>query len=215
MLRPIDTVRCFHKAFRLDIFKIDKAVLDSVRSGGDIIPMFDRLHLLGEILDYHAKGEEAAVFPVVDKITPLVSQAYLIDHRELDQMVNSLDAIRKGPDIIEAMRATAILHSQLRIHLDKEDVHLYSILRERTTDDEQISIGKIMASKIPPERFADFIHWLFPLLYLEDQMTVIKSWMATMPPPVFAKAKQLIEKNVGDNWAKIIKQTPQLADRNL
>ena len=75
-----------------------------------------------------------------------------MDHRELDNMVHGLEAIRKTPDPLTTARATAVLNSHLRIHLDKEDVHLYPILRERTTDDEQISIGKIMASKTPSER---------------------------------------------------------------
>jgi hypothetical protein len=104
------------------------------------------------------------------------------------------------------------LHSHLRIHLDKEDLYLYPILREQTTDDEQVAVGKIMSSKIPPERFPDLAQWLFPLLSLNDQIMVIKGWMTMMPPPVFLNAKVLIRKNVGDNWVKIVKLIPQLSE---
>ena len=210
--RPIDLVRCFHNAFRKDITQIDTAVFTATRSGGDLSPLFNRLQILGEVLDYHARGEEAAVFPAIDKLTPHVAQAYLIDHRELDNMVNGLETIRKAPDPIAAARATAVLQSHLRIHLDKEDIHLYPILRERTTDEEQATIGKIMASKIPPEKFPTFSQWLFPLLNLNDQVTVTKGWMALMPPPVFAMAKQLIKKNTAENWTKLTQQIPQLTD---
>ena len=212
MLRPIDVIRCFHNAFRRDVFEIDESVLSIARSNGDISPLFDRLHILGEILDFHAKDEEAAVFPAIDKLTPFVSKAYVFDHRELDKMVEDLEATRKVPDLLATSRTTAVLRSLLRIHLDKEDAHLYPILRERTTDEEQIAIGKIMSSKIPPERFPDLSQWLFPLLYLDDQVTVTKGWMAMMSPPVFAMAKQLIKKNVSNNWVKIVKQVPQLAE---
>jgi len=44
-------------------------------------------------LDYHARGEEAAVFPAVDKVAPLVAKAYLMDHRELDTMVSGLEVM--------------------------------------------------------------------------------------------------------------------------
>jgi len=209
---PIDIVRCMHNAFRRDISQIDTQVLTLARSNGDMSPIFDRLQVLGEILDYHARGEEAAVFPAVDKLTPLVAQAYLMDHRELDNMVNGLETIRKAPDPLTTARATAVLQSHLRIHLDKEDVHLYPILRERTTNEEQTAIGKIMSSKVPQEKFPVFAQWMFPLLELNDQVTVTKGWMALMPPPVFAMAKQLIRKNTAENWAKLTQQIPGLTD---
>ena len=103
-------------------------------------PIFDRLQIVTEILDYHARGEEAAGLPAVDNIAPLVAKAKIMDHRELDDVVQGRKAIRKAPDPLTAVRATAVLNSQLRIHLDKEDAHLYPILGERTTDDEQVSI---------------------------------------------------------------------------
>ena len=115
--------------------------------------VFDRLHLMAEVLDYHARGEEAAVFPAVDNVAPLVAEAYLIDHRELDIMVSGLEAMRKAPDSLTMTRATAALNSHLRIHLDKEDAHLYPILRKRTTESEQSSIAGLMSKKVPPDRF--------------------------------------------------------------
>jgi hypothetical protein len=190
--------------------QIDNSVLKIAREGGDMAPYFDRLQIIGEVLDYHARGEEAAVFPAVDKFAPFLARAYILDHRELDSMVQGLEAIRKEPDPLTTARATAVLNSHLRIHLNKEDVHLYPLLRERTTDDEQVSIGKILASKTPPERFPSQIQWLFPLLDLDDQVIVTRLWMTLMPPPVFATIKQLIKKNVAENWAELTRQIPEL-----
>jgi iron-sulfur cluster repair protein YtfE (RIC family) len=144
---PIDIVRSIHNAFRRDISQIDESVFKIARSSGDLTGVLDRLHITGEVLDYHARGEEAAVFPAVDNVTPLVAKAYLMDHRELDNMVSGLEAMRKAPDPLTAARATAVLASHLRIHLDKEDAHLYPILRERTTESEQASIVGLMSKK--------------------------------------------------------------------
>jgi hemerythrin superfamily protein len=176
-------------------------------------PYFDRLQIMSEILDYHARGEEAAVFPAVDNIAPFLAKAYILDHRELDSMVHGLEAIRRAPDPLTTARATAVLNSHLRIHLDKEDVHLYPILRERTTDDEQASIGKILASKTPPERSASHVQWLFPLLDLDDQVIVARVWMSLMPPPVFTMLKPLIKRSVSANWAMLTQQIPELSDK--
>jgi iron-sulfur cluster repair protein YtfE (RIC family) len=213
LLRPIDVVRCFHNAFRRDMSQIDTSVLNIAREGGDLAPIFDRLQIISEILDYHARGEEAAVFPAVDNIAPLVAKAYIMDHRELDNMVHGLEVMRKAPDPLTTARATAVLNSHLRIHLDKEDVHLYPILRERTTDDEQISIGKIMASKTPPERSPTQVQWLFPLLDLDYQVTVTRLWMAVMPPSGFTMLKPLIKKSVSANWAMLTQHIPELSDK--
>jgi iron-sulfur cluster repair protein YtfE (RIC family) len=125
---PLDIVRSIHNAFRRDLSQIDASAFKIARNGGNLTLVFDRVHLVGEILDYHAKGEEAAVFPAVDKVTPLVAQAYFLDHHELDSMVNRLEAMRKTPDALTTARATAVLESHLRIHLYKEDIHLYPIL---------------------------------------------------------------------------------------
>jgi len=207
---PIDIVRSIHNAFRRDIRQIDASVYRVAREGGDLTPIFERLHVMNEVLDYHARGEEAAVFPAVDNLTPLVSKAYLMDHRELDYMVNGLEAMRKMPDPLDTARATAAMNAHLRIHLNKEDAHLYPILRERTSETEQVSIGRVMSSKVPPERFPVLLQWLFPLLDLNDQVNVTAGWMRLMPPPVFANLKPAIQRVTGENWPKLTQQIPGL-----
>jgi iron-sulfur cluster repair protein YtfE (RIC family) len=212
---PIDIVLCFHNAFRKDIAQIDSSVLEIARSGGNLLPILNRLHSMNEILDYHARGEEAAVFPAVDNVAPLVARAYLMDHRELDKMVESIETMRlqKSPDPLLTARATAVLNSHLRIHLGKEDAHLYQILREKTTLTQQVAIGGIMSSKIPPDRFPAAITWLMPLLDLNDQVTVTKGWMTLMPPQIFASVKPLIKKVVAQSWDAIAQRIPELSDQ--
>jgi len=208
--KPIDVIRCFHNAFRRDISQIDDTVNKIARDGGNFTTVLDRLHTMNEILDYHARGEEAAVFPAMDKVAPQVATPYLMDHRELDNMVNGLETIRKNPDPLTTARATAILGSFLRIHLNKEDAHLYMILRERTTDNEQVAIGALVSRSTPPDKYPTNIQWLFPLLDLEDQVVVAKTWANIMPPQVFSGIKPLIEKAVAGNWAKLTTLVPEL-----
>jgi len=210
---PLDIVRSLHNAFRRDVSQIDNSVFTVARSGGDLAPVFDRLHIMGEVLDYHARGEEAAVFPAVDKVAPLVAKAYLMDHRELDTMVGGLETMRKTPDPLTTVRATAVLASHLRIHLNKEDAHLYPILRERTTETEQASIGGLMSKNVPPDRFPTLVQWLFPLLDLEDRIVVTKGWMTLMPPQVFAGLKPLIRESVGQNWSELSQRIPELENK--
>ena len=213
MSGPVDIVRSIHNAFRRDIFQIDDLVSKVARGGGDLTAVLDRFHIMDEVLDYHAKGEEAAVFPAVDKVTPLVTEAYIMDHRELDTMVSGLEAMRRTPDPLTAARATAVLASHLRIHLGKEDALLYPILRERTTESEQATIVGLMSKKVPPDRFPTLVQWLFPLLDFDDRVVITKGWMTLMPPPVFAGLKPLIRKIVAENWVELARQIPGLDDK--
>ncbi len=161
-------------------------------------------------MDYHAQGEEAAVFPAVDNLTPFVARAYFLDHRELDTMVNALEAMRKTPDPLTTARATAVLNSHLRIHLDKEDTHLYPILREGATESEQTSIVGLMSRKVPPERSPALIQWLLPLLDFDDQVVVTEGWMNLMPPQVFAGLKPLMRKIMAEDWVELVRRIPNL-----
>jgi iron-sulfur cluster repair protein YtfE (RIC family) len=210
---PIDIVRSFHNAFRRDLSQIDAIAFEVARNGGDLTPVFDRLHTVGEILDYHAKGEEAAVFPAVDKLTPLVARAYFLDHRELDTMVDGLEAMREAPDPLVTARATTVLESHLRIHLNKEDVHLYPILRERTTESEQTSVVAMMSRKVPPERFPTMVQWLLPLLDFDDRVVITEGWMKLMPPQVFAHLKPLMRKIMAENWGALAQRIPNLDNK--
>jgi len=207
---PLDIVRCIHNAFRRDVYQIDASAFELARNGGDLTPVFGRLRTVAEILDYHAQGEEVAVFPAVDKLAPLVARAYFLDHRELDKMVNGFETMRKSPDALVTARATAVLESHLRIHLDKEDVHLYPILRERTTETEQASIVGLMSKKVPPERFPALVQWLLPLLDFDDRVVVTEGWMKFMPPQVFANLKPLIRKVLAEDWTELTRRIPNL-----
>jgi hypothetical protein len=208
--RAVDVIRCFHNAFRRDISQIDDIVVKKARESGDFTSILDRLHTMNELLDYHARGEEAAVFPAVDKVAPQVARAYLMDHRELDDMVSELETVRKNPDPLTTARATAVLGSFLRIHLNKEDAHLYVILGERTTDEEKVAIELLMSRSVPPDRFPTMIQWLFPLLELDEQVIVTKEWRTVMPPQVFAGVRPLIEKAVAEDWGKLTALVPEV-----
>jgi len=211
MSEPFDIVRSFHNAFRRDIDQIDESIATIAQNGGDLTASLDRLHILGEILDYHAQGEEAAVFPAVDNFAPQVASTYIMDHRELDAMVCGLEALPQKPDPLTTSRATAVLRSHLKIHLGKEDVYLYPLLRERTTESDQASIVGLMAKTVPSNQYPTIIQWLFPLLDLKDQVAATKVWMILMPPQLFEGLKQLIQQTVADTWVELTRRIPELA----
>ena len=126
-------------------------------------------------------------------------------------MTDGLEKIRGAPDELVAARATAALWTHLRIHLYKEDVHLYPILRERITEAEQAPIVGHMASKTPPEMMPKFVDWIMRLLEQDDRETMTRVWMDLMPEEVFAGVKPLIRDSiVAEDWTELTKRIPKL-----
>ena len=211
MVTPLDAVTSFHQALRNDMRGIDDAAYKAAAGDGNLSPVVERLRFFCEVLKWHADGEGELVFPAVDKVAPLVAQAYLHDHHEFDTMTEGLAKITAASDALVAARETAALTAVLRIHLDKEDEHLYPILRERTSGEEQASIVGGMAQHVPPERNPEFIRWFFPLLGHDDREVWTRVVMELMPEPVFAGVKTLIRETITDDWAELTRRIPDLA----
>jgi Hemerythrin HHE cation binding domain len=210
MTEPVDAIRAVHHAFRKDLMQIDAAALESARGKGSPDSTIERFRFFNEILVWHAHGEERAVFPAVEKVAPLVAEAYEKDHRGLDAAFDALKRAYAARDRLETARATAAFRFHLNIHLDKEDTHLYRIFRERIPMPDQAKILGIMSGAIPPERFPEVIAWLFPLIGQDDRENMTRIWQMVMPPPVFAGVKEQIRTAVGSDWAELVRRIPAL-----
>jgi hypothetical protein len=210
MTEPVDAIRAMHNAFRNDIGRIDAAAFDSAKGKKGLAATIDRFRFFNEILVWHAAGEESAVFPAVEKVAPLVAEAYVKDHRGLDSAFDELNASYSAHDVLKTARATAVFRFHLGIHLDKEDTHLYRIFRERIPLPEQGKVIGIMAGTIPKERFPEVVAWMFPLIGNDDRENMTRIWQMVMPAPAFNGVKELIKKAVGSDWAELTRRIPTL-----
>jgi hypothetical protein len=211
MTELIDSVKAIHNAFRKDMNGIDAAALGAARGKPGLTSAIERFRFFNEILVWHAHGEEIAVFPALEAVAPSVAEAYERDHRGLDSAYNALNIAVSANDVLETARAAAAFKFHLDIHLDKEDAHLYRLIAERVSQPEQVKVAGVMSSIVPQERFPEVIAWMFPLMNHDDQANMTRVWQMMMPPPVFAKVKQLIQKAVvGDDWAELTRRIPTL-----
>ena len=210
MVTPLDVITSVHQALRNDMRAIDDAAYKAAAGEGNLSPVVERLRFFSEILKWHGDGEDELVFPAMERVAPLVAKAYFLEHRELDTMTEALAKIEAASDALIAARATAELTAVLRIHLDKEDVHLFPILRERTSWEEQSSIVGGMAKLVPPERMPEFIRWFFTLVGHDDREMWTRVVVGLMPEQVFAGIKSLIRDTITDDWAELTRRIPEL-----
>jgi hypothetical protein len=210
MAEPVDAIRAIHNAFRNDLQHIDAAARESARGTVGLSGDIERFRFFNEILVWHARGEELAIFPAVENVAPLVAEAYEKDHRGLDAAFDALNRSYDARDMLETARATAAFRFHLGIHLDKEDTHLYRIFRERISLPDQAKAVSIMSATIPRDRFPELIAWLFPLIGQDDRENMTRIWQMVMPPPVFAGVKELIRTSVGSEWSELSRRIPTL-----
>lgn len=207
---PLDAIMAFHNAFRHDMKIIDEAALGLARGNAECMPTLERYRFFNEILDWHAHGEEAAIFPALEVVAPLVAEAYIRDHRGLDAAYNALNAAVGAQDPLLAARASAAFKFHLDMHLAKEDTHVYRLIAERVSMPDQIKALGVMSSNVPQDRFPEVVTWMFPLLGIVDRENTMRIWQTVMPAPFFSVVKQLVHKAIGDDWAELVKRIPAL-----
>jgi hypothetical protein len=140
-----------------------------------------------------------------------VAEAYEKDHRALDAAFVTLSNAVSVRDPLETARATAAFRFYLDIHLDKEDAHLYRIIRERVSIPDQGHAVGIMANGVPEDRFPELVAWMFPLMGIDDRVNMTRIWQMVMPPEAFAGATQLVENAIGAEWTELAGRIPELA----
>ena len=211
MAGPIDAVRAIHNAFRADMMAIDSAALDAARGKPGLEDTIERFRFFNEVLEWHAHGEELAMFPALEAVAPSVAEAYEKDHRALDAAFDALRNAVSARDPLETARATKAFKYFLDVHLDKEDTHLYRLIGERVSIPDQGQAVGLMASTVPQDRFPELVAWMFPLMGHDDRENMTRIWQNVMPAEAFAGATQLVAAAIGDGWTELSRRIPELA----
>jgi hypothetical protein len=211
MAGPIDAVRAIHNAFRADMRLIDDAALAAAQGKPGLEDTVERFRFFNEVLEWHAHGEELAIFPALEAVAPAVAEAYEKDHRALDAAFECLSSAVSVRDPLETARATKAFRYFLDVHLDKEDTHLYRLIGERVSVPDQGQAVGLMASQVPEDRFPDLVAWMFPLMGHDDRENMTRIWQHVMPAEAFTGATQLVAVAIGDDWSELTRRIPELA----
>ena len=210
MAVPLDAIRAFHNAFRKDLASMDAAAHAAARGQGSVDLVLKRYSFFNEMLAWHARGEEDHVFIAMERVAPLVAEAYDRDHRGLDYLSDQLAEAAKSRDTLQILHATTAFNYFSTFHLNKEEAHLYRIFNDRIPLPEQGTIISAISQKIPPERFPEVVMWLFPLIRIDDRENMVRLFKQVMPPPQFDMATRLIREAIGDDWVDLARRVPEL-----
>lgn len=206
---PLDLILVAHRAFRRDLAAIDRAACDAAHDDHDLDALIGRHEFFAEMLAWHAQGEDTGIFPALAPAAPHIVTAYELDHRGLDLAFDGLSAAVAGRDPVDVARATSACKFHLDMHLHKEDVDLYPVFVRVLPPEAQAAAVRAFTDALPAERFADFVHWLFPLVDVGDQEKVVRVWHTAMPIEMLSGALRLVKDTLGDDYDLLV---PRIAD---
>jgi hypothetical protein len=213
MSSPLDAVRVFHNAFRADMASIDAAALGSAQGAPGLEAALERFSFMNEVLEWHADGEEAAVFTALEDIAPRLAWTYERDHRGLDAAFAEFTRCMSLRDPVQTSRATAAFAFHLDLHLGKEDAQVYPLIGEALSPQDQGAVLATLSGRVPRERFPEVVGWLFPLVDLDDRTTMVGIYQQAQPPEVLAMLLGLVRGAVGDDdYAALAAAVPGLPD---
>lgn len=212
MASPLDAVSVFHNAFRADMARIDAVALEAAQGAPGLDAALERFELMNEILDWHAEGEEAAVFTALEAVAPRLAWTYDRDHRALDAGFAEFRRCMSLRDPVQTSRATAAFAFHLDVHLGKEDAQVYPLLEEALSPEEKGGVLAALSGRVPRDRFPDVVAWLFPLVDLDDRATMVRLYQRALPPEGFVGVAGLIRSVIGDDYAALAAAVPGLPD---
>ena len=212
MSSPLDAVRVFHNAFRADMAGIDAAALGAAQGVPGLEPALERFDFMNEVLEWHAEGEEEAVFTALEDIAPRLAWTYDRDHRGLDAAFAEFTRCMSLRDPVQTSRATATFTFHLDVHLGKADAQVYPVIVDTLSHEEQGRILGALSGRVPRDRFPEVVAWLFPLVGLDDRATMARIYQRAQPPEVVAGLMGIVRGAIGDDeYAALAAEVPGLA----
>jgi hypothetical protein len=199
MSSPLDAIHVFHNAFRADMAGIDAAALAAAQGAPGLDGALERFEFMNQVLEWHADGEEEAVFTTLEELAPRLAWTYDQDHRGLDAAFAEFTRCMSLRDPVQTARATAAFSFHLDVHLAKEDAQVYPLIGGALSPAEQSGILATMSGRVPGDRYRDVVAWLFPLVDLDDRTTMVRIYQRAQPPEVFAGLMGLIRATIGDD----------------
>jgi hypothetical protein len=173
------------------------------------------------LLEVHSHEEENAVWPEIDKRMPLVLQAYELDH-EADKEVfarihshierlqqQSLDHTSAQASLA---RDCSVLAEQSKLHMRKEEEHVYGPFADSISREEQMEIGRRVLNNLPEDLLPQAMPWLAGFLTAEEVAEGFSLYVeAVGPERAHLFVAPIATGLPPEKWQQVLQRAPELA----
>ncbi len=169
------------------------------------------------LLHEHAGNEDKYLFPQVHPFEPEIVEQLIQEHREV---VRRLGTISKFSEEIKATtepgrridmgirlnQMTDDLFAFYLTHLAREEVTILPATWRHFTDEQLVAIRTTVERNTPPERYAEWMKWVFPSLNANELMGMFAGMKKGAPPSFLESMKRIAAESVRKDRWEIVKQ---------
>jgi len=214
---PLEGFYYAHEVVRTELANLSD-LAEKLNPGNNIDDFEKRVDNLHYYVGVHAKGEEEAFYPYLDKKYINISKAYLWDHELDEELFSSINkniakskSSKNNSDIESLRKDVFTLKATLSAHAQKEDDLLVPLAADVLSPEEQGAIISKVAEHIEPQKMGDVIKLFAQSLSTEDKIAWIKIVKDGLPLEVFQEMAGLIQQSIsGKEWQDIQQAVPEL-----
>jgi hypothetical protein len=167
------------------------------------------------LLHEHAGNEDQYIYPDVRTYEPEMIEKLLAEHREVVRRIagvwkiaDELKALRNREERIgmggKLNRTANDLFAYYLTHLNGEEATIVPAMWKHFTDEQLVAMRTNVERNTPPERYAEWMRWIFPSLNLNELTDMFMGLKKGAPAPVFENMARIAEKALGeDRWAAV------------
>lgn len=191
-----DMYRDIHKGIRLAVFSyVNELGSSDLSSKETLARLRVGLDELVELLESHAKHEDAHVTPVLARIAPELTESLVNDHHAYDAMLTKARygflacALATGAERSERAHALYMELSSFTAaylnHMQREEEEANRALWAAFDDAQLIELHDQLIASIPPAEMAQSLPWILRGANLDTRAAMLSNMRAHAPAPVF------------------------------
>jgi hypothetical protein len=191
-----DMYRDIHKGIRLAVFSyVNELGSSDLSSKETLARLRVGLDELVELLESHAKHEDAHVTPVLARIAPELTESLVNDHHAYDAMLTKARygflacALATGAERAERAHALYLELSSFTAaylnHMQREEHEANRALWAAFDDAQLIELHDQLIAAIPPAEMAQSLPWILRGANLDTRAAMLSNMRAHAPAPIF------------------------------
>lgn len=215
-LSKTDLFTFIHKSLRNIIYDSSSNLQVTDFSNSDETQsMMKRLVNHLELLHEHAENEDNIIFPEIAESEPLMIKELNEEHKELEQKLNNIlsqiEQIRNSASDEERFEQGKILNDLFNdfsaaylAHMNHEEQTVLHASQKYLTDAELIAIRIRIQTRISPEQYKIWLHWMLKSLNNNELKNLILGMQAGAPKQVLDYVLEVMKNVMSDSRRKVI-----------
>ena len=219
-MQPAEGVRFVHAAIDAEVRALEAEAF-AAETDAQLEAYGARFALFHAITKTHNEGEEASLFPELEKRLPKIAATYLFDHHDEAALFDAITAqIATARAASGAARTAALavlrrhavaLTEHVTAHVRKENELITPLVMELFPPPEQAAHVQAMLAKFPPELMAKTVPWVIANIVFDERCAYVGMMQKVMPPDRFPTVCGWIKAGIGDAaWSAIAARVPGL-----